>query len=87
MALSIIPAASGIYRDMTQIRFEHPVWVPENCTACGDCYTVCPDSAIPGLINSVNEVFETNIKRIEKPAKPSNTYAAPFVMSRKNITR
>ncbi len=69
MALSIIPAATGIYRDMTQIRFEHPIWIPENCTACGDCYTACPDSAIPGLINSVNEVFETNIKRIEKTGK------------------
>ncbi len=69
MALSIIPAASGIYRDMTQVRFEHPIWIPENCTACGDCYTACPDSAIPGLINSVNEVFETNITRIEKTGK------------------
>jgi pyruvate-ferredoxin/flavodoxin oxidoreductase len=69
MALSIIPTATGIYRDMTQVRFEHPIWIPENCTACGDCYTACPDSAIPGLINSVNEVFETNIKRIEKTGK------------------
>lgn len=69
IATSIIPAASGIYRDMTQARFEHPVWIAENCTACGDCYTVCPDSAIPGLINTVNEVFETNIKRIEKTGK------------------
>ncbi|MDC9728047.1 MAG: 2-oxoacid:acceptor oxidoreductase family protein [Methyloprofundus sp.] len=69
LALSLMPAASGIYRDMTQIRFEHPEWIPENCTACGDCYTVCPDSAIPGLINSVNEVFETNIKRIENTGK------------------
>ena len=69
LATSIIPAASGIYRDMTQIRFEHPLWIAENCTACGDCYTICPDSAIPGLINSVNEVFETNIKRIEKTGK------------------
>jgi pyruvate-ferredoxin/flavodoxin oxidoreductase len=69
MALSIVPAATGIYRDMTQIRFEHPTWIPENCTACGDCYTVCPDSAIPGLINTVGEVFETNIKRIEKNGK------------------
>ncbi|MCK5479101.1 MAG: 4Fe-4S binding protein, partial [Methylococcales bacterium] len=41
-------------------------WIPENCTACGNCYSSCPDSAIPGLINTVNEVFETNIKRIEK---------------------
>jgi pyruvate-ferredoxin/flavodoxin oxidoreductase len=69
LALSLMPAASGIYRDMTQIRFEHPEWIPENCTACGDCYTVCPDSAIPGLINSINEVFETNIKRIENTGK------------------
>jgi pyruvate-ferredoxin/flavodoxin oxidoreductase len=69
LALSIIPAATGIYRDMTPIRFDHPEWIPENCTACGDCYTVCPDTAIPGLINSVNEVFETNIKRIEKTGK------------------
>ncbi len=37
---------------MTQIRFEHPAWIAENCTACGNCYTVCPDSAIPGLVNS-----------------------------------
>ena len=39
---------------MTGIRFEHPVWIAENCTACGNCYTVCPDSAIPGLVSSVS---------------------------------
>jgi pyruvate-ferredoxin/flavodoxin oxidoreductase len=69
IALSVVPAASGIYRDMTQIRFEHPLWHPEKCTACGNCYTVCPDSAIPGLVNTVAEVFETNIDRIEKSGK------------------
>lgn len=64
-ALSIIPAATGLYRDMTNIRFEYPKWIAENCTACGDCYTVCPDSAIPGLVNTAAEVFETAIRRIE----------------------
>jgi len=64
-ALSLIPAATGLYRDMTNIRFEYPKWVAENCTACGDCYTVCPDSAIPGLVNTVSEVFNTAIQRIE----------------------
>ncbi len=66
IGLSLMPAATGVYRDMTQTRFEHPVWVPENCTACGDCYTVCPDSAIPGLVNSVSEVFDAAIRRVEK---------------------
>ncbi len=65
-ALGVVPAATGIFGDMTTNRLQHPKWIPENCTACGNCYTSCPDSAIPGLINTVSEVFETNIKRIEK---------------------
>lgn len=65
IGLSVMPAATGLYRDMTQIRLEHPVWIPEKCTACGDCYTLCPDSAIPGLVNPVSEVFETTVRRVE----------------------
>lgn len=65
-ALGVTPAATSIFRDLTPLRHAHPLWIPENCTACGDCYAVCPDTAIPGLINTVSEVFESNIKRIEK---------------------
>ncbi|WP_294042171.1 2-oxoacid:acceptor oxidoreductase family protein, partial [Thiolapillus sp.] len=70
-ALSLVPAATGVYRDMTQIRFEYPKWVAENCTACGDCYTICPDSSIPGLVNTVSEVFSTVIDRIETGGTPT----------------
>ncbi len=66
IGLSVIPAATGVFRDMTQIRFEHPVWVAENCTACGNCYTECPDMAIPGLVNTIGEVFNTAISSIER---------------------
>ncbi|MFP4644465.1 MAG: 4Fe-4S domain-containing protein, partial [Spirochaetales bacterium] len=65
-SMSLIPAATGVFRDMTQIRFEYPEWIPENCTACSDCFTVCPDSAIPGLVTSIGDTFETTINRIEK---------------------
>jgi len=71
MAASIMPAASGIYRDMTQIRFEYPRFITENCTACGDCYSVCPDSAIPGLVNSIADVFTTVIEKIERQGRPT----------------
>ena len=71
MALSLIPASTGIFRDMTQIRFEYPRFVPENCTACGDCYTVCPDSAIPGLVSTIADVFATAITRIEQGGRPT----------------
>jgi pyruvate-ferredoxin/flavodoxin oxidoreductase len=70
-ALSIIPASTGVFRDMTQIRFDYPKWVAENCTACGNCYSVCPDSAIPGLVNTLGEVFETAIRRIETAGTPT----------------
>ncbi len=66
MAMSLIPANSGVFRDMTQIRFTHPVWNPEKCTACSECFTVCPDSAIPGLACKISDAFETTIKRVQK---------------------
>ncbi|MCC7276907.1 MAG: 2-oxoacid:acceptor oxidoreductase family protein [Chromatiaceae bacterium] len=66
LALSLMPVATGVYRDMTQIRFDYPKFIPENCTACGGCFATCPDSAIPGLVNTLAEVFNTAIQRVEK---------------------
>ncbi len=66
IGLSVMPAASSLFRDMTGIRFEHPEWVPNNCTACGSCYTVCPDTAIPGLVSDLSDVLDTVVKRVKK---------------------
>ncbi|HQY45838.1 MAG TPA: 2-oxoacid:acceptor oxidoreductase family protein [Usitatibacteraceae bacterium] len=71
IGVSMMPAASGVFRDMTGIRFEHPEWIPEKCTACGECYTQCPDSAIPGLVSSVADVFDTIVNRIETGGRPT----------------
>ncbi|MFZ2162331.1 MAG: 2-oxoacid:acceptor oxidoreductase family protein [Sideroxyarcus sp.] len=71
IGLSIIPAVTGVYRDMTGVRFEHPEWKAENCTACGECYTVCPDSAIPGLVSTSADVLNTAIQRIEIGGRPT----------------
>jgi pyruvate-ferredoxin/flavodoxin oxidoreductase len=66
-----MPASTGVFRDMTQIRFEYPEWIAENCTACGNCYTECPDSAIPGLVSSIGDVFNTVVSRIETGGQPT----------------
>jgi pyruvate-ferredoxin/flavodoxin oxidoreductase len=71
MALSVIPASSSVFRDMTNIRFDYPRYVPENCTACGNCFSVCPDSAIPGLVNDISDVFTAAITRIEMNGQPT----------------
>lgn len=66
IGLSVMPAVSSLFRDMTGIRFEHPEWVPNNCTACGNCYTVCPDTAIPGLVSELSDILDTAVKRVKK---------------------
>ncbi len=66
IGLSTMPALTSLFRDMTGIRFEHPEFIPENCTACGSCYTVCPDTAIPGLVSDFSDVMDTVVKRVKK---------------------
>jgi pyruvate-ferredoxin/flavodoxin oxidoreductase len=66
IGLGVMPASTSLFRDMTGIRFQHPEWIAENCTACGKCYTVCPDTAIPGLVSEVSAVFDTVIKRLRR---------------------
>ena len=69
IGLGVMPAVTSVFRDMTGIRFQHPEWISDNCTACGSCYTVCPDTAIPGLVSEVTAVFDTVIKRLRKHGK------------------
>ncbi len=66
IGLSLMPAVSALFRDMTGIRFQHPRWIAENCTGCGDCYTVCPDTACPGLVNDLAQVLETMTARVKQ---------------------
>ena len=70
-ALSLLPPVTGLMRDMTQIRFEYPHWQPEKCTACGKCYTVCPDSALPGLVVKPGDLLATLVRRIETGGTPT----------------
>jgi pyruvate-ferredoxin/flavodoxin oxidoreductase len=79
-AISAMPAVSSTIRDMTNIRFEVPDFLPEKCTGCAQCWTQCPDSAIPGLVTSVEDLLDSAINaaatrgravdRIRSIAKP-----------------
>ncbi len=60
-AISAMPAATGAVRDMSGVRLEVPAFIAEKCTGCGQCWTQCPDSAIPGVVNSVEDLISTAI--------------------------
>jgi len=61
-AVSAMPAASSSIRDMTGIRFEVPDFVAEKCTGCSQCWVQCPDAAIPGIVTSIEDVFDTAVR-------------------------
>ena len=71
-AISAIPAATGAVRDMSGVRLEVPEFLAEKCTGCAQCWTQCPDAAIPGLVNSVEDLLgaaidvATNGMRMER---------------------
>jgi pyruvate-ferredoxin/flavodoxin oxidoreductase len=67
----LIPAATGLLRDLSATRAEYPEWIPEKCTGCGACWTVCPDSALPGLVNGIGEVLQTTLQSMERRGYPT----------------
>jgi pyruvate-ferredoxin/flavodoxin oxidoreductase len=60
-AISAIPAATSAVRDMTDVRMEVPKFLAEKCTGCAQCWTQCPDAAIPGLVSDPEDVLATAI--------------------------
>ncbi|MCB1325619.1 MAG: 2-oxoacid:acceptor oxidoreductase family protein [Spirochaetales bacterium] len=85
IALSQMPPVSAIFRDMTGIRFEHPEWSPENCTGCAKCWTVCPDTAIPGLVNSFGEVCSTAMADLEEKGQKFQELRRALSLFEKNF--
>jgi len=73
-AMSVIPAATSSMRDMTGVRFTVPKFNPANCTGCGNCWTQCPDSAIPGVVNTVEEVLEAAITTVSTADHPLSRF-------------
>ena len=78
-AMSAIPAATGVVRDMSGVRLEVPEFIPSKCTGCSQCWVQCPDAAIPGLVSRIDDVIGaaidsatngTPLDRIRQIAKP-----------------
>ena len=62
-AISAMPAATSAVRDMTDVRMEVPRFVAEKCTGCAQCWTQCPDAAIPGLVSDPEAILDVAMKR------------------------
>jgi pyruvate-ferredoxin/flavodoxin oxidoreductase len=61
-AISAMPAATSVVRDMSGVRMEVPNFIADKCTGCAQCWTQCPDAAIPGLVSDPEEILATAMK-------------------------
>ncbi len=67
VARSLIPAGTATLRDFSYIAPDIPEYLPNNCTGCMDCVTLCPDTAILGKVLSESD-FEKRVAEIPDAA-------------------
>ena len=61
---SLVPAATGSYRDFSYIAPDLPEFIADNCVACMDCVQNCPDSSIWGRVMTP-EAMELELAKTE----------------------
>jgi pyruvate-ferredoxin/flavodoxin oxidoreductase len=60
-SMGLIAAATGDTNSKYVARRETPLWIPENCTQCMECISVCPDTALPNTAQDLATVLRTAI--------------------------
>ena len=60
-ALGVIAAATGDTASKYVARRETPLYIPENCTQCMECISVCPDTALPNCSQDLSTLLTTAV--------------------------
>ena len=68
-AMGMIAAATGDTASKYVARRETPLFIPENCTQCMDCISVCPDTALPNTAQDLSTLLRTAVSYYVADAK------------------
>jgi pyruvate-ferredoxin/flavodoxin oxidoreductase len=60
-AMGVIAAATGDTASKYVARRETPLFIPENCTQCMECISVCPDTALPNTAQDLSTLLRTAV--------------------------
>jgi pyruvate-ferredoxin/flavodoxin oxidoreductase len=60
-AMGVIAAATGDTASKYVARRETPLYIPENCTQCMECISVCPDTALPNTAQDLSTLLATAV--------------------------
>ena len=65
-AMGVMAAGTGDTASKYVARRETPLFIPENCTQCMECISVCPDTALPNCSQDIETVLRTAINNYVK---------------------
>jgi pyruvate-ferredoxin/flavodoxin oxidoreductase len=69
-AMGVIAAATGDTASKYVARRETPLYIPENCTQCMECISVCPDTALPNCSQDLSTILGAAVTRyVADPAE------------------
>ena len=60
-AMGMVAAATGDTASKYVARRETPLFIPENCTQCMECISVCPDTALPNTAQDLSTLLRTAV--------------------------
>jgi pyruvate-ferredoxin/flavodoxin oxidoreductase len=76
-AMGVIAAATGDTASKYVARRETPLYIPENCTQCMECISVCPDTALPNTSQDLSTLLTTAVNYyVANPADRSKLLGA-----------
>src|SRR5580700_483723 len=60
-SVGVMAAGSGDTASKYVARRETPLYIPENCTQCMECISVCPDTALPNTSQDLSTLLTTAV--------------------------
>ena len=82
-AMGVIAAATGDTASKYVARRETPLYIPENCTQCMECISVCPDTALPNTSQDLSTLLRTAVTHyVADPADRTQAHRARCRRSR-----
>lgn len=65
LAIGTVPTHSAALRDLSYTRINLPALDPTQCTACGACWSVCPDGAWNAAVLGLTAILDAGMKAAE----------------------
>ena len=65
-SVGVMAAASGDTASKYVARRETPMYIPENCTQCMECISVCPDTALPNCSQDLATLLRTAVHQLRQ---------------------